>query len=114
MQSKSNSIEDHNLMVKVTIPVRWAFDDTILFDKLESLDMTEFISCKGIQADDYLDGPTLRLVDAGSWLEKYTESHEVQDIVIEALRHCLIGANNLRIPVSWIGRIDPIKLFTIT
>lgn len=114
MQSKSNSIEDHNIMVKVTIPIRWRLEDTILFDKLQKESETQFISCKHVEVGEYLDGPTLRLVGAGAWLEEYCDSADEQNIVTSALGHCLCssrtdGERDLRIPVSWIGRIDPIK-----
>lgn len=116
-QSKSNSIEDHNIMVKVTIPIRWRLHETM---KDEKWDETLFISCRHLAVGENLDGPTFRLVGAVAWLDEYCGSRDEQPIVTAVLHSCLhisktAGAEgDLRIPVSWIGRVDPIKLYTIT
>ena len=103
-------VTEHTLVVKVCINIHWHFNDTILFETPEVRSLFEFVSCKHLEVGEYLDGPTFRLVGARQWLVNYCEENHTDDMLVSALRHCVID-DDLRIPVSWIGRVDPISLF---
>ena len=104
-------VAEHTLVVKVSFDIHWHFNDTILFESPKAWRLTEFVSCKHLEVGEYLDERTFRLVGARQWFDNYCNQNHPDEMTVETLRHCLVG-DDLRIPVSWIGRVDPISLFT--
>ena len=101
-------VSEHALVVKISFEIHWHFNDTILFESPEVERLSEFVSCKHLQVGEHLDGPTLRLVGARQWLVDYCEeNHLAGNMLLSTLGHCVVE-DDLRIPVSWIGRVDPI------